>query len=58
MGDGEQIINSLSPVSSTAVHIPMPSAVAESGTAALVTLNQNLVLTALCLDFYDFVVQN
>ena len=31
----------------------MPSTTAESGTVAVVTLNQSLVLTALCLDFYD-----
>lgn len=36
----------LSPLSTTAGHTPVPSTAAESGTTAIVTLNQSLVLTA------------
>ena len=47
-------IDILSPLSTTAVHILVPSTTTESGTTAIVTLNQSLVLTTFCLDFYDF----
>ena len=48
------IFNPLSPLSTTAVHITVPSTAAKSGTVAIVTLNHSLVLTAFCLEFYDF----
>ena len=46
--------NPLSPLSTAAVLIRVPSTAAESGTTAIVTVNQSLVLTAFCLDFYHF----
>ena len=39
---GQCAVNPLSPVSTTAVHIPVPSSAAESRTAAVVTMKQSL----------------
>ena len=44
----------INPLSTTAVHILVPSTAAESGTTAIVALSHSLVLTAFCLNFYDF----
>ena len=48
------LFNPLSPLSTAAGLIRVPSTAAESGTTATVTVNQSLVLAAFCLDFYHF----